>query len=107
MPNQSDRNSSASKFDGLVAFYPSPPDGGPWGEERESTAQRLSELGLDAGAAGVLDSATEDGEDVCLGDESSSATVSEKHSAMTDDGDVADTEAEDKRMLLRLGANGF
>jgi hypothetical protein len=106
MPNQSDRG-SASKFDGLVAFYPSPPDGDPWGEERESTAQRLSELGLDAGAAGVLDSATEDGKDECLGNERSLATDNDEHSGMTDDGDVAASDAEDERMLLRLGANGF
>jgi hypothetical protein len=104
MPNQSDRG-SASKFDGLIAFYPSPPDGDPWGEERERTAQRLSELGLDAGAAGVLDSATDDGEEERLCNAGSAADSSE-HTGMADESD--DTcEAEDERMLLRLGANGF
>jgi hypothetical protein len=105
MPNQSDRG-SASKFDGLIAFYPSPPAGDPWGEERERTAQRLSELGLDAGDAGVLDSVTEDDPQACSNDDSSFAADSGEDISTTDhEGDA--TDAEEERMLLRMGANGF
>jgi hypothetical protein len=92
---------NGNKFDGLIAFYPTPPGGDPSGEERERMGRKLSQMGLDIDSAGVLDTP------VCAQDDSISAE-DDGPGACEPHGEASDgSEAEDERMLLRLGANGF
>jgi hypothetical protein len=63
--------------------------------------RKLSEMGLDIDAAGVLDTP------VCTQDDSISAGEYDPGTFGRHDEALDGSETEDERMLLRLGANGF
>lgn len=104
MPSQSDQQSKRqSNFDGLIAYYPTPPGNDLSGAERERIGRKLSELGIDADTAGVLDAPVCEPDERCLdlaADEVDAGTAFDREAPSGSD-------AEDARMMLRLGGNGF